>query len=377
VFLWHAVEPAAVDDPEDDASPKKNGSGSPRIHAGAGNGTPQFAEHSRTREPGRHCGGSGGMSLRGARWLAVPLAMFLLVFGASFAYHSLVGDWGAPAAGRSPAPISEGGERIVVTVREGEGEGYLWVVGVDGSNPVQITHAPSSETTAVDAAPAWSPDGALIVFSRQVVHVNGRPSRPYLYTVAPDGSGLRQLTRGDAFDFGADWSPDGSRILFGRLVGETSTDLFTVQPDGSGLLRLTDNPRTHEERPAYSPDGKRIAYTAVLADEDLWVMNADGSEQKLLLGGRPPDGSPAWSPDGRQIAFVHSGRIAVMGSDGSKVRVLGSGPRGSHPQWSPDGSRILFTGDPDGIFVMNADGSGLERVPIQGLAEGARWEPAE
>jgi TolB protein len=317
------------------------------------------------------------MSLRGARWLVFPLAAFLLVFGASFVYHSLVGDGPAPAAGGSGAPFSEGGERIVVAVREREGESYLWVVGVDGSNPVQITHAPSDDTVAADAAPAWSPDGESIAFTRQMIDSTGQPGRPYVYTVAPDGSHLRQVTRGDAFDLGAAWAPDSSRILFGRLVGETRTDLFTIRPDGGDLVRLTDDPRKHEDLAGFSPNGKLIAYTSVLDDEDIWVMNADGSRRRVLRGGRHTDGSPAWSPDGEQIAFVHDGHIAVMKADGENMRVLTRGPRkGAHPQWSPDGARILFTGDPWGIYLMNADGSGLAKVPIEGEAAGASWEPS-
>jgi len=309
-------------------------------------------------------------ALRSGRALAIaPVAVFVVAFGVSFAVHS--SDDSEPPA----TPSSAGGEeRIVVSVREGEGAAYLWVVSVDGSDAVQITRAPSADATAADASPAWSPDGDWIAFSRQVVDRSGQPTRPRLYLVAPDGSTLRQLTSGDAFDIAPAWSPDSSRVLFGRLVGETTTDLFTVRLDGGGIVRLTDDPRRHEDLAGYSPDGQRIAYTSVRRDEDIWVMNADGSGKELLLGGRPPDGLPAWSPDGRRIAFVHAARIAVMNADGSNARVLG--PKGTHPQWSPDGTRILFTGDPDGIFVMNADGSGLARVPIEGQAAGASWEPA-
>jgi Tol biopolymer transport system component len=106
-------------------------------------------------------------------------------------------------------------------------------------------------------------------------------------------------------------------------------------------------------------------------------MHADGSGQRLLLGGRPSDGLPAWSPDGKRIAFVRDAQIAIMNADGEEVRLLARGSRkGTHPQWSPDGRRILFTGDPWGIYVMNADGSNPAEVPIAGQAAGASWGPS-
>ena len=299
---------------------------------------------------------------------AIPVAVFALAFGGSYAYHARGDD--AAAETKSAA------ERIVVSVRAlSEGEAYLWVMGLDGSDPVQITHAPSDDTTAADGSPAWSPDGESIAFTRQVIDANGQPGFPHVYLVSPDGSDLRQVTRGDAFDIGPAWSPDGERLLIGRSVAETPTDLFTIRLDGSGVTQLTDDPRTHDDLGSFSPDGERIAYTSVAEQEDIWIMSADGSGKKLLLGGNAPDGMPVWSPDGQRIAFVRDGRIGIMNTNGGNVRVLP--PRGTHPQWSPDGTRILFTGDPFGIYVMNADGSGVTPVPTEGDAAGASWEPSD
>lgn len=105
-------------------------------------------------------------------------------------------------------------------------------------------------------------------------------------------------------------------------------------------------------------------------------MNADGSRKTALLDGPEPDSSPAWSRDGSRIAFVRAGDIAVMNADGTGVRVLTRGmPEDSNPRWSPDGSRILFSREPGQVLVMDADGGDLARVPIDGEAAGASWEP--
>lgn len=307
--------------------------------------------------------------------VAVPIAVFAFAFGGSFAYHSLA-DASAPRA-KPPRPAA-GSERIAVSVRGvGTGDSYLWTVSLDGSDPVQLTRPGASESLN-DAFTSWSPDGKTILFVRQVIENPADPTNPHLYAIAPDGTGLRQLTEDEAFDLLPSWAPDGSLIVFSRVVDEQSTDVFTMRPDGSGVARLTSS-AAHEDMASFSPDGKRIIYTRVdRATEDLYVMNADGSGQTPFLEGPEHDGSPDWSPDGSRIAFVRDGRIAVIGSDGEGVRRLTrGGPPASNPQWSPNSSRILFTRDPGEVFVMKADGSGLVRVPIDGQAAGASWGPAE
>jgi len=316
---------------------------------------------------------------RTASWLVVPVATFAVAFGASFAAHAVDRDDQPVAAnvGRTQPPGARGTERIAVAIRAGESESYIYVLALDGSNRRQLTRPPQGGVAA-DSVAAWSPDGSAIVLSRQVIDDPADPSNPHLYAVSPDGGALRRLTSGAAFDILPAWAPDGSRIVFSRAVGEQSTDVFTMRPDGTDFVRLTDDLRVHEDTATYSPDGTRIVYTRVERDNgDVYVMNADGSGKTPLLTGPHVDGAPAFAPDGRRIAFVRDGHIAVAAEDGTGLRMLTSGElKDSHPQWAPDGERILFTRDPGSVYVMNADGSGLARVPIEGQASGASWEPS-
>jgi Tol biopolymer transport system component len=307
-------------------------------------------------------------------FVAVPLIVFALAFGASFAYHSLA-DAGEPRADAASS-AGDGRGRIAVSVRgAGTGDSYLWTVSLDGSDPVQLTR-PSAGTSLNDGYTSWSPDGRTIVLVRQSFESGGQPTPPRLFAISPDGTGLRQLTRGNAIDFLPAWWPDGSRIVFSRVTGEAS-DLFAMDADGRNVVQLTDEPRVHEDMASVSPDGKRIVYTRVdETTEDLYVMNADGSGKTPLLRGPHQDGTPDWSPDGSRIAFVRDGHVAVMSSDGTGIRLLTRGElKDSGPQWSHEGTSLLFTRDPGEIYVMNADGSGLARVPIEGQAGGASWGP--
>lgn len=167
------------------------------------------------------------------------------------------------------------------------------------------------------------------------------------------------------------WSPDDSHILVSVLKGG-KWNIFVMRADGSQITKLTDNPDVNYFGPSWSPDGKRIVFSARQpkpARNDIFVMNADGSDIHQLTTNAASDSSPAWSPDGKRIAFIsdrdgkdHEGQIYVMRADGSEQRRLVSSTTHDYdPQWSPDGKRIVYyaeKGDQkDQVWVVNADGS--------------------
>jgi TolB protein len=166
--------------------------------------------------------------------------------------------------------------------------------------------------------------------------------------------------------------------LTGRIVFDNYDDVWSVNADGTDLTRLTDS-SWHEFDPALSPDGTRIAYRSEPNDyPELWLMNADGSGKHQLASG---GGFPAWSADGSKILYAFPGPpswIGIINSDGSGQYRVPNTDGGEYPSWSPDGKRIAFNNNNSGsgrMYIVNVDGSGL--VDLSGVGEGHEvdWSP--
>jgi Tol biopolymer transport system component len=196
-----------------------------------------------------------------------------------------------------------------------------------------------------------------------------------LWVMNADGSDARRLSRIASWGPHA-WSPDGKKIAFMR----DTRAIYVVNADGSGQRRLRS--KTFDG-PVWSPDGRKIAFTARGPGKgsDVYVMNADGGDERNLTRTPGNDLRPAWSPDGRRIAFVR-GRgsnfeIYVMNADGSGTRRLAHG-RDWELDWSSDGRKIAFAGPGAEIYVVNADGSGLQRLTRTPTANhGPAWSPGQ
>jgi Tol biopolymer transport system component len=215
-----------------------------------------------------------------------------------------------------------------------------------------------------------------------------------IWVVNPDGAGLRNLTDTDDLSESAPaWSPDGRRIAFVACAECTTSDLYVMDADGTNVVRLTDD-RFLAGSPAWSPDGAQIAFhkdehagDEERWDRDLWVVNADGTGERRLTDGPTLDGGPAWSPDGTTLAFnrldgpTESSAIYVVSPDGSGERRL-TDPWlwATSPAWSPDGLRIAFDViDRDtttpSVYVMEADGTGVRRITDDPPASVHAWSP--
>ena len=183
-------------------------------------------------------------------------------------------------------------------------------------------------------------------------------------------------------------------------------EIYVMGVDGGHLQNLSNNPSS-DTTPSGSPDGERIAFMSTRDGHvhpiggypiyDIYVMDADGSNQQNLTSNPHYDTSPAWSPDGQRIAFASNmfaldGEkarlvfdICVMNADGGDPQRLTNNPHDDRdPSWSPDGQRIVFSARREGhvvhnldityeIYVMDADGQNKQRLTDNRNND---WEPS-
>jgi TolB protein len=277
----------------------------------------------------------------------------------------------------SRAPVSGNG-LIVFAAFDSNDKTDLWSVAPDGSGLAQLTDTPDER----EICPDVSPDGTQLAFCKSA------DGGFEIWTADIDGSNQRQLTDLGSGALFPDWSPQGDRIVFSlsqgpsgpsslRLVDAASGEVTTLleddgpveyptfSPEGSTVLytksgqlwtidvetgqstQLTTDSTQKDPTPDWSPDGTRIAYHANSAgDDDIWIMNADGTDQRnLTAAARAAELGTAFSPDGQYIAFTGTGGpvpdgeryIQIMRTDGTERRVLVPTPGLAHavPAWQP------------------------------------------
>jgi hypothetical protein len=161
----------------------------------------------------------------------------------------------------------------------------------------------------------------------------------------------------------------GSKIVF-TSYSNGNNEIYIMNIDGSGQTRLTNNPAA-DDYPSFSPDGSKIIFASNRGGNwDIYIMNADGSGQTRLTNNPAFDEYPCFSPDGTKIAFTSkrdaSYEIYIMNADGSgQTRLTNNPAYDGCPSFSPDGTKIAFMSTRDGpyeIYIMNADGSGQTRI---------------
>lgn len=199
-----------------------------------------------------------------------------------------------------------------------------------------------------------------------IVFRSDRGGESNIYVMNDDGSHVRQLTNSPFYDYGPDWSPDGRQIAFVRDMHSAGTgkgqqdDIFLMNADGTQLQPFIQNPE-FDGAVAWAPDGRYLAFASDRSGEtEIYILELATGHIKHLTDNAKEgglSGSPNWSPDGHHIAYTQvipaGGRhIYVMEADGKNARPLLKGhqphligenlrQRG-FPRWSPDGEHILY-----------------------------------
>jgi TolB protein len=291
--------------------------------------------------------------------------------------------------------------RIAFGVREG-GTSNLYSINADGTDMQKLTTSAGNHLCA-----SFSADASHVAYC-------GDGSGNFeIWTIKADGTGATQLTHLDGRVLFPDESHDGKKVAFSGTVGDDpNTEIYVVDAaTGEGLVALTSCAGLAEgcsnDYPSWSPDGKQIVFihqddyvNEVGVNQQVWVMNSDGSKKRQLTTSEPPkDQLPNWSPDGKSIVYASFSNadatnegIWVMNADGTNQKQLsGCLPTEASPcaagadfgpVWSPDGTSIAFLRsfmdigtDDRPIYVMNADGSDQHRLIDQTiLAAVPSWQ---
>jgi hypothetical protein len=178
-----------------------------------------------------------------------------------------------------------------------------------------------------------------------------------LFTIRPDGTGLRQITHGPTSSVNADWSPDGTTLAFSHYLPDSAL-VSLMNADGSNVRAVT--PEGFQDAPSFTPDGKALVYTRdpSPSEDGLWIIATDGTSPRRLTanpfihnGECGCDGAAKVSPDGKTVAFVRVKRDNVTHAlfsigierTGLKPLLPYTLVVGNHLDWSPDGKRIAVT----------------------------------
>jgi serine/threonine-protein kinase len=266
------------------------------------------------------------------------------------------------------------------------GPSSIWLVGVDGGKPVQVT-----DDQNLNVSPAWMPDGRHLLF------ISNRDGPRDIYAVRVGasrrtrGQPVRVTTGLDAHSISV--SPDRSTVAYSQFTYRQNIWQIAI-PEAGSVSISEAKPVTVEnqvvELHGLSRDGRWMAFDSNReGNQDVYVMPAEGGEPRRVTSDPGDDFHPDFSPDGSEIVFYssrHGNRdVFLISADGRDELRLTDGPgEDRDPSFSPDGLRIAFTTDgvaETGVYVMSRDSLGGEWTAPELLTRNARdafvprWSP--
>ena len=262
----------------------------------------------------------------------------------------------------------------------------IYAVRSDGTGLTRLAHG--SGHSFIREGVAWSPNGSQIAFIRGQVF-----DRAGVWVMNADGSGQRLVTRSKiGLGPGLAWSP-GTQLVFSNLEGDDVLALLAVNADGSGLRHVTPGgrPVCLDVQPAWAPDGRIFFVRERVRSAVIYSIEPDGSGlTRVVVAAQPA--SFSLSPDGQWLLLWNRAKDALVkvptSGEGGRVVLVDHVSRyitsyapsvlDVASSWSPDGSQIAFAANgwkPSALYVVNADSSGLRKVPNAGKAWNPVWRP--
>jgi Tol biopolymer transport system component len=251
----------------------------------------------------------------------------------------------------------------IVFVSHGEGQpgDRLYTVAPNGNGVRRLADVYAEY-------PALSPDGTTVAFDSGAIL--GSPDwskgRGHVYTVGIDDGGVRQITTGKGSEFAPSWSPDGTHLAVAASEPGAPPGIAVVDVATGAVDLVTKNPYAgyFDKEPDYAPDGTRIVFVRQRALVErgaarnlaaLFVVNVDGSDLRQLTPWVDSVGTPKWSPDGRRIVFRGGCCVASPDQGGALMQLFIISASGGQPRQlttDPFSSSYWPSWSPDGTRIV-------------------------